>query len=87
VKTKNSNTPCKHPSNHDTSPGVQFLQYQSEEQILYLISSWWNFPKEAYGIIHTLILVLDNSDTTTKHFLNELCFLRTLLLTRNLLDR
>jgi hypothetical protein len=24
---------------------------------------------------------------TTKHFLNELCFLRTLLLTRNLLDR
>lgn len=87
AKTKNTSTSCKHPSNKDISPPVHFLSHQSEDQLLYLVSSWWNFPKEAYGIIHTLIMTLDNSHTVTKHFVEELCFLRSLLLTRNLLDR
>ena len=85
MKTKNHTQCCKHPSAQDTSPAVNFLCHQSQDSVLFLVSSWWDFPKEAYGIIHSIIMLLDENHTDTKHFAQDLRFLRELLLTKNLM--
>lgn len=85
MKTRNSTYACKHPGARDTSPAVKFLHHQSQNSVLYLVASWWDFPKEAYGIIHSIIMLLDESDPTSKDFAQDLRFLRELLLTKNLM--
>lgn len=84
-KTHNTCTPCKHPAKHPARPPVKFLPHQSPDSLLALVQSWWEFPREAYGILHTLIMVLETSDKHTQEFIEDLQFLRELLLFRNLM--
>lgn len=85
AKTQNTNHPCRHPSKCQGSSTVKFLQHQTQESLLALVQTWWEFPKETYGILHTLIMLLEGNDRCSREFMNDLHFLKELLLIRNLM--
>jgi hypothetical protein len=87
MKTKNGNTPCRHPSHRDGLEPLKFLQYQTQDTILRLVQGWWAFPEEAYGIIHCSIMLIDEGFPESREFADDLRFLRELLLTKKLMRR
>jgi hypothetical protein len=73
------------PSKCQDNATVKFLQHQTQESLLALVQTWWEFPKETYGILHTLIMLLEGNDRYSREFMNDLHFLKELLIIRNLM--